>query len=133
MKERAVLYSVLFDELQLAQFVAKNTLGGFDGGPVAFLDTSNLRITVPNKDEAEPWIDTTFEFSMSGGAALVWLFDEERLKRDLSGRNKAALPTILSGYPGISKGSGAIRPFWARSFPDDVTEIEIKKVLEINE
>lgn len=128
--EKAVIYSVLFDELQLANFVASNTLGGFDGGPVAFLDTSNLRITVPNKEEIEPWIDTTFEFSMSGGATMVWLFNEERLKQDLSGRNKAALPTILSGYPGIAKGEGVLRPFWARSFPEDVAEIEIKVVLQ---
>lgn len=131
-REKAVLYNILFKEDALAHFLAENTLGDFDGSDVTFIDASGLTLTAQspeNEESAQPWEGDTFSFSMSGNATIVWLFDEAKLKQDLSGRNKEAIHTILSGYPGIDEAEVVIRPFWKRSFPTNVDEIKIETVI----
>lgn len=130
--EKATLYGVLFDEHALANYLAAHTLSGFDGSDVKFTDISKLVLapdsTSTNGEGPQPWVDPTFSFHMSGSAPIVWQFDENKLKHDLSGRNKEAIHTILSGYPGIDKAEVVIRPFWKSTFPTDPKEITIKTV-----
>ncbi len=131
-REKAVLYSVLFKETELAQFLAENTFGSFNNEEVDFLETEGLVLTpqtAQNGNEIRPWSDPTFRFSMSGTAPIVWIFDTESLKNDLSGRNKEAIHTILSGYPSIDEAEVVIRPFWRGSFPVETEEIDIDIVL----
>lgn len=127
--EKAVLYNVLFAESDLAKFLASETLGSFDGSSVTFRENVNLNIT-PKSLEGDnpiaPWSDGALRFDMSGSADIVWQFDETELKKDLSGRNKEAIHTILSGYPSIDEAEVVIRPFWKGSFPGDVEEIKVE-------
>ena len=131
-REKAILYNVLFDEVKLAQHLAQNTLGSFDGDSVDFLTTDALTLS-PIKPtdgtELRPWEDEVFPFQMSGNTDIVWTFDEDGLKSDLSGRNKEAIHTILSGYPSIDEAEVVIRPFWKGSFPANTEEIKINIVL----
>lgn len=126
-REKVVLYTVIFDERDLAQHVAENTLGSFDNNPVTFINKDDLKATIENKEEVEPWSDLDLSFTLVGTASIEWIFDENRLKEDLAGRNKAAIHTILGGYPSIDTAEVIIRPFWKGSFPEDVNEIEIIK------
>lgn len=128
--EKATLYGVLFDKDEFASHIAENTLAAFDEGTVEIADISTLVINASNKEEARPWEDAEFEFTVSGNAHIVWTFDEAQLKEDLSGRAKAALTTVLSGYPSIEQAEVVLRPFWKRSFPDKVSKIKIERVLE---
>jgi hypothetical protein len=85
---------------------------------------------VSDKKDSRPWEEEEFEFTVSGNAHIVWTFDEDKLKEDLAGRAKAALTTVLSGYPSIDKAEATLRPFWKRSFPDKIGKIKIEKNLE---
>lgn len=128
-REKAVLYNVLFAEEAFAKFLAEATLGSFDGNDVTFRENINLTL-IPQPLEKEesiaPWRDGEFKFILTGTADIVWLFDESALKDDLSGRNKEAIYTILSGYSSIDEAEVVIRPFWKGSFPTDTEEIKIE-------
>lgn len=127
--EKATLYGVLFNKEKFAGHIAKNTIATFDDEPVEISDISTLTIKVLNKTDSRPWEEEEFEFIVNGNAHIVWTFNEEKLKEDLAGRAKAALPTVLSGYPSIDKVEAVLRPFWKRSFPDKVGKIKIEKVV----
>jgi hypothetical protein len=129
-KEKATLYGVLFNKEQFARYIAENTIAAFDDESVEISDISALTIKVSDKANARPWEDEEFEFTVDGNVHIVWTFDEEKLKDDLAGRAKAALPTILSGYPSIDKAEVILRPFWKRSFPDKVEKIKIEQNLD---
>ncbi|MCH7756825.1 hypothetical protein IIC45_01945 [Patescibacteria group bacterium] len=128
--EKATLYGVLFEGEAFAKHIAQNTLAGFDDNPVALLSSETLSLTALDKSDMRPWESNTFTFSLVGNATLIWLFDEEKLKNDLVGRDKEAIHTILSGYPSIERAEVIVRPFWRRSFPDTTEEIKIERNLE---
>jgi hypothetical protein len=129
-KEKATLYGVLFNKEKFASHIAQNTVAAFDEESVEILDVSTLNIAVSDKKDSRPWEEEEFEFTVSGNAHIVWTFDEDKLKEDLAGRAKAALTTVLSGYPSIDKAEATLRPFWKRSFPDKIGKIKIEKNLE---
>lgn len=128
--EKATLYGVLFEGEAFAKHIAQNTLAGFDDNPVALLSPETLSLTALDKSDVRPWEKDIFTFSLVGNATLIWLFDEEKLKNDLVGRDKEAIHTILSGYPSIERAEVIVRPFWRRSFPDTAEEIKIERNLE---
>lgn len=127
--EEATMYGVLFNKKKFAGHIAENTIVAFDDEPVEISDISNLTVNVVDKADSRPWEEEEFEFTVSGSVHIIWTFDEDKLKEDLSGRAKAALPTVLSGYPSIEKAEAVLRPFWKRSFPDKVGKIKIEKNL----
>lgn len=125
--EKTVLYGVLFDKEEFAKYLAKNTIILSGDEPVEIFDINTLTLTILNKEDSRPWEDQEFEFELKGNARIIWVFDEDKLKQDLSGRAKKALITILSGYPSIEEAEVVLIPFWKRSFPDDVNKIKIQK------
>jgi len=130
--EKGILHGVLFTGIELAGYLAENTLGGnYDKSPVDILNLSSLTL-IPRQSEdgVNPWEESPFSFSLTGNVEIVWLYDEEQLKVDLAGRAKEAIYTILSGYPGIDRAEVIVRPFWRQSFPSEVEEISVKKIIE---
>lgn len=127
--EKATLYGVLFNKEKFARHIAENTIALFDEGPVEISDISTLTVSTVDQ-EVRPWEEGEFEFAVTGDTQIVWTFDEEKLKNDLSGRAKAALPTVLSGYPSIEQAEVVLRPFWKRSFPDKISKIKIERILD---
>jgi hypothetical protein len=128
--EKATLYGVLFNKEKFAGYIAEKTIAIFDDEPVEISNISTLTVAVLNKNDARPWEDEEFEFTVNGNAHIVWTFNEKKLKEDLAGRAKAALPTVLSGYPSIEEAKAVLTPFWKRSFPDKVSKIKIERMLE---
>lgn len=128
--EKAVLYGVLFEEESFARHIAQKTFAGFDDSPVELMNPEALSLTTLDKESLRPWENDIFTFSLVGNTTLIWLYDEERLKNDLAGRDKGAIHTILSGYPSIERAEVIIRPFWRRSFPETIEEIKIERSLE---
>ena len=128
-REMATFYGMLFDKQQLAEFIAANTIAGFENSPVEINDISTITLRIENKETLRPWEGDVIPITLSGTAHLVWLFDEEKLKGDLAGRTKEALPTILSGYQSIERAKVILRPFWKRTFPDNVSKINVERVL----
>jgi len=75
-------------------------------------------VTFPDESlETEPWTKTELTATVSGKATIEWVFDASAFKSDLAGKAKEAMPTILTGYPAISRADVVLRPFWKREFP----------------
>jgi len=129
-RERAVLYGILFDEVDFAGHIAENTIGSLDNNPVHLEDVDSLNFTILDSSNKRPWEDNSFTFTLEGDVRVVWTFNENKLRNDLLGRSKDALPTILSGYPSIEKAEVVLRPFWQRTFPDKESKIRIEQVFE---
>jgi hypothetical protein len=124
--EKAILHGILFKEENLAKVLARNTLAGYDESSVRIFDKGTLTFSIVTTDVAMPWNSNMFSFGVEGSGVLEWTFDEFGLRRDLAGRNKDAIHTILSGYPGISRAEAVIQPFWKSTFPEDVEDITIE-------
>ena len=129
-KEKVVLYGVLFEQKAFAQFVAQNTVAGFEMEDVEILDPTTLSFKVLEKDQVEPWIEEEFSFELGGKAHIVWSFESDQLKEDLAGKAKGALQTVLTGYQSIDEAQIVLRPFWRQTFPDNIKDIKITTVIE---
>ncbi|MEX0652322.1 MAG: hypothetical protein WD509_03280 [Candidatus Paceibacterota bacterium] len=129
-KEKAVLYGVLFKQDLFAQFVARNTVAGFEDEAVEIQEPDALSFSVLEKATAKPWADDSFSFKLSGSAHIVWSFNGDLLKEDLAGKAKGALQTVLTGYPSIAEAQIVLRPFWRQTFPDDTRDIKITTIIE---
>lgn len=129
-REKATLYGVLFKQNDFARLVALNTVAGFDEEPIEIVDPQSLSFAILNKEDQRPWDTDAFRFTLEGNAHLVWTFDAEQLREDLAGKSKGALETVLSGYPSIDEAKIALRPFWRQTFPEDVTDIKVVKIIE---
>lgn len=127
LKERGTLYGALFAKDKLARFaVAAGHAVVYEGVPVTLSAPEELAFSVVNKSNAKPWNDGQFAFTLNGLTKAVWGFDENQFKNDLSGKTKAALQTVLSGYPGIDSATVSIRPFWKNVFPDNPEKISVE-------
>ncbi|MFC1731755.1 hypothetical protein ACFL6I_15665, partial [candidate division KSB1 bacterium] len=129
-KEKAILYGVLFERKAFARFVAQNTIAGFEGEEVEIIDPSTLTFTILEKGQVEPWNDEELSFQLGGKAHVVWSFESDQLKEDLVGKSKGALETVLTGYPSIDEAQIVLRPFWRQTFPDNIKDIKVTTIIE---
>jgi len=129
-REKAVLYGVLFEQKAFAQFIAQNTVAGFEEEEVEILDPSTLIFAILEKDQVEPWIGEEFSFKLGGKAHIVWSFKSDSLKEDLAGKAKGALQTVLTGYPSIDEAQIVLRPFWRQTFPDNIKDIKVTTIID---
>jgi len=70
--------------------------------------------------------ETPVSLAVSGSAKLVAVFDTEGLARDLAGKGKDAIHTVLPGYPGIADLTIRVYPFWLSTIPTNSKDVEIK-------
>jgi len=110
--------------LDVAQTAAADRIPGYTGEPVVFSDTSTLSFALVN-----PTFDlvaaSSTDIRVVGPATLIWTFDVDELKTKLAGKSRSMTPTIFGEYPGIERADVVIRPFWKRTLPAEVEEIEI--------
>jgi len=125
--EQATLHAALFQEEELASYVARQSIAGFEEGERVLIENpEELNLTVLHESSFGGFTEPTVSFTLTGPADFVWLYDAGALAQDLTGRSKEALQTILSGYPGIERAEVIIRPFWQDTFPEDPMDITIK-------
>ncbi|MEK7179380.1 MAG: hypothetical protein AAB727_03970 [Patescibacteria group bacterium] len=96
---------------------------------VTVRNLDELTFTLHDKDIVKPDIVKTISFSLKGAPYIVWGFDEEALKKDTVGVSKDAFKALLDGYPAIQKAEVILRPFWKRSFPENIERVEIKTII----
>jgi hypothetical protein len=132
LKEKAYLHVPLFKETEFSTYIADGTIAGYDGEAVRITDTNVLSFEYESATTTTSDISslTTLQFVLKGTPRIVWQFDEEKLKTDIKGLSKTALPTVLSGYPSIDRAEATVRPFWSQGFPKNVSEITITTVVE---
>ncbi len=124
---KGTLYGVLIDEQKLAAFVAEHAVAGYDGSAIRIANPDALSVDL-NLGAEPVWESTQVSVDLNGNPRLVWSVDTDRLARDLAGKDKEAINTVLTGYPAIASAEAVVRPFWRRSFPEDPVKISIKEV-----
>lgn len=132
-KERAVLQVPLFKSGELASFVAAQTVPTYNKAPVRIESYDGMLFSY-----ADPALSTSvianlaaFKFTLVGKPLIIWEYNADTLRKDLAGKPKTAIATVLTGYTGIIKSAQvSIKPFYRRSFPSDGTQIVITEVLD---
>ncbi|MEX0934848.1 MAG: hypothetical protein WDZ70_00800 [Candidatus Paceibacterota bacterium] len=125
-RQKAVVQAVIFNEQQLAAFFANRILENYNGEEVRIENIDELQFTLEDSDAFAESIQTGFPFSLVGNAHFIWQFNRADLASDLMGASKSDINQILANYPSIERAEVILRPFWRRSFPEEVREIEIE-------
>jgi len=131
-EEKVSVYAVIFDRENLNKQIASDIIEGYKGEDIAITNLEDLSFEIKNKDEAEPWTEGRFIFSLKGEVNFEWLYDEEKLKNDFVGQPKSETNNILANYDGIESAEVEISPFWKNSFPRSTSRIQIVKKLNNN-
>ncbi len=130
-KERARLQVPMFKEPEFAKYLAAKTIAGYEGEDVAAAEAQSLNFsyssgTTTTSDIAN---EPSLTFNLKGTTRVVWQFDENKLRTDLVGRQKTALPSVLSDEHSIERAEAVVRPFWSQSFPENSADIVIHTVV----
>ena len=130
-KEKARLQIPLFKNEDFAEYIAAATVPGYEGEPVRIDDHTALTFMYVSATTSATDIGNldSLEFNLAGRPQIIWTYDQGKLATDLLGSSKTALPGILGAYPAIEKAEAVIRPFWKRSFPNDLDKIEIIEIV----
>jgi hypothetical protein len=131
-REKAVVRAVVFDKFKLGNALAVASLATPIEGKVSLENPDDITFSLVNKEEVDIDNDALIQFTLKGGAMLVWDVDVDSLKQDLVGKHNGALNTIMSGYPGIESARATIRPFWRNEFPTETGSIVVEIVPNAN-
>lgn len=126
-KVQAVLQLPLFKHADFSSFIAKETIPTYSQDPVRIRNTDDLKFSYTDSNTSTTNIANapSLTFNIVGKPLIVWEYSAEQLQKDLAGKQMTAISTVLSGYTGIKNASITGKPFWARSFPDEPSEINI--------
>lgn len=111
---------ILFSRKSLADAIVKKTLPQSVSETITFnnLGDAELRIaTSSDKTALKPWQKDSFTFRLNGKLNALWLPPKALIQKELSGKKRLDLESILSRYPSIEKAEVIVRPFWVRTFP----------------
>jgi hypothetical protein len=102
----------------LASMLAKLLVQGYAGEAVKFKNPNPLVLQIAPTTAKTPTGPLTM--LLQGNPTLVWQFDQNAVKEDLLGKNKAVFQTIIETFsPAIDSAEASIRPFWKARFPSD--------------
>lgn len=68
---------------------------------------------------------TDNNLSIFGNVVIEWVINQNTLKEQLSGKSKSEVSEIFKEFDGIDKAAVDLKPFWKRSFPDSVQDIDV--------
>lgn len=124
-KEQGTITAVVFPNAALATSIA-NSIGGlgYQNEPLMLASTDGLGFSASGGMPAEG--ASSFTFSLSGTASLVYTVDPTRIAAAVSGRTRSAAEVALTNYPEVKRAVIILRPFWRQSFPQDPASISVE-------
>lgn len=123
---KGTITGLILDKNLLNSQLAKNTLTPAGSGEVYVSNLEKLSLVLPDNTNITSTSDKDISFVLKGAASFIWTFDQEKLKRDLAGKPKKNLGSVLSSYPAIEKAKVTLRPFWKFSFPKNTDKISVE-------
>lgn len=131
-REQAILQVPLFPASDFGTFIAQEAVATYSGGPVRVDDPSQLIFNYSSATTSNSVLADieSLTFSLTGKPRLIWEYDAEKLKADLAGLPKTAIANAITAYPGIDRARVQVTPFWKRTFPESVEEIQIIEVID---
>ncbi|MDD3531102.1 MAG: hypothetical protein PHV99_00710 [Candidatus Pacebacteria bacterium] len=122
-KEQGSITAVVFPNASLAKAIASSAGGlGYQGEPITLTSANTLTLSATEFPSADA---TSFTFTLSGTASLIYTVDSTRIAAAVSGKTRTAAQAALSSYPEIKRAVLILRPFWRQTFPLDPSSISI--------
>lgn len=130
-RQQATLQMPLFKQEEFAAYLAKETISTYNREPVRIVDTTTLEFSYPDLTIGSSNLAnlTSITFKVVGKPTIVSEFNAEQLQKDLAGKSKTSISTVLTAHPGIKSARVASKPFWRRAFPTESKDIEIIEVI----
>lgn len=125
--ESASVKVVVFNKKNFAQTMAQGVTGNPAKGYPVIQDVSKLSVVL-DKSSKETIDGESNKLIVNGDADFVWNFNHDDLIKDLAGKDREALKTVLTGYPTIKTAEAIIRPFWRSTFPKNEHDFTIKVI-----
>jgi hypothetical protein len=122
--ERAHIELPVFPADLFAHVVAESVSADAEAGGITLKAGSGLTaglIATEASLSGQP-----LDFTLEGGAQLIWIVDSVVLAETLAGRDEAAFETVINSFPTIQEAHARIEPFWESSFPADPSDIKIR-------
>jgi hypothetical protein len=113
----------LIKQDSLISTIAEKSISQYNGEPITVPKLSDLKLVPGGK--MDPQNDTSFPFTLSGSATVFWTVDGEAIKTLLVGKKKADFQSLLASVVAVDRAELVVKPFWKRSFPEDITKIEV--------
>lgn len=132
-KERGRLVVPLFNAENFSNYIAANTIVGYEGEDVRLENPEQIAFRYPQATSTDITMSDIIGFNLAGNTRVIWIFDQEQLQNDLVGVAKTALPAVLGKYPAIERAEAVVRPFWRQAFPDSTDQIEVIEIIELGE
>ncbi len=125
-KQSAKVRVFVFNKVELAKTFSVGVVGNPSSGYPTIQDINKLSINIDVKDSDDEIDSQSVELIVNGHADFIWNFNQDYLIRDLAGKQREALRTVLAGYPTIAEAKAIIRPFWRGTFPNNPNDFTIK-------
>jgi hypothetical protein len=122
-KEQGTATAVVFPSAPFAAAISAQVIPGYNSEPVSIPDTSGLVLTPANGAPAQN--ASSFAFSLSGNATIVWTVDPSRIASAVAGKSRESAQVVLSGFPEVKRALLVLRPFWTGTFPGDPKNIQV--------
>ena len=127
-KIKGVARAMAFKRSELVSALAEKHLSLEEGESIDLKNLENLNFEVLTKS----FENKTMTLSVKGRANFVWLFDEELLKRNLSGASRSTRQGVFKNYSSIERAEIIFVPSWWRVFPNNTGRIKIEKIIKEN-
>ena len=127
---RADFQGVMFKKNDLFTHMALGKIDLASGESIDILPLEDLTFSFSDSDTSggSSLSSDTISFKVSGQVKAVWRVDEVALKKDLIGKSKSNVVSILHNYPNIISAKVTTRPFWKQSLPNNSGNIVIKQL-----
>jgi hypothetical protein len=97
-----------------------------NGQQYRYDNLESLTLSIENPTPVDSFLDNpVLSLRLSGTLTTGQSFDEEALRRALSGKSKTQLQEILRTYPEIVEAEATVRPMWSSTFPENAEKIII--------
>ena len=123
--EEATLTGILFNKKIFAAYLAKSLDLPVAARPSEIININELAFVLQDKSGFNE-LTEKITFTLEGQPIFIAIIDTEELAGKLVNQPKKSLDEILASYPEIKAADSMIRPFWARTFPENAKDITIK-------
>lgn len=123
-KMQGTATAIIFPSVALAKAVAASVAGlNYQGESLTLTETNDLTLSSAG-GLPDPGA-TSFTFTLSGTAPLVYNVNAARIAAAVAGKTRSAAEVALTNYPEVKRAIIILRPFWKQTFPDDPASISV--------
>lgn len=125
-KEKGTLQGLLFEKEDIVTSLVKTSVTGVsDLDSITIENIDTLSITLENKENFDPEGDEVGSLLISGNPEYSWGVTQKTLGEKIKGMNKQDAEAELLRLAGVQKFDVNISPFWKKSIPEDINDINV--------